>query len=105
MMTPMEINLRRVIITGICTSIIISSFGIFVLALQMGANTDSTLPPTQLLSGVKTGNPLAIMNLGILILIISPVAWLLTVLVSFVGERDRLYITLSIFCSVDVNFK
>lgn len=97
MMTRMETNLRQVIILGTCTSIIISLFGVVVLALQPGVTTDSTLLATQLLSGVKTGNPLAIMNFGIIVLIISPVAWLLTVLVSFVGERDRLYIILSIF--------
>ncbi|HXY87710.1 MAG TPA: DUF1634 domain-containing protein [Candidatus Acidoferrales bacterium] len=93
----METNLNRVIISGICTSIVISSFGVVVLALQPETVTDLTLVPAQLFSGIKMGNPLAIMNFGIILLIISPVMWLLTVLVSFVGERDRNYIVLSIF--------
>lgn len=47
-------------------------------------------------SGIATGDPGAIIQLGILLLIATPVARVIFALVGFAIERDKLYVVVSI---------
>ena len=52
--------------------------------------------PIRLIASLKTGDPAAIVQLGILILIATPVARVVFAVVSFAIERDRLYVVVSL---------
>jgi uncharacterized membrane protein len=52
--------------------------------------------PTRLLSLLKKGDPEAIIQLGILLLIATPVARVVFAVIGFAIERDRLYVAISL---------
>lgn len=52
--------------------------------------------PLELLHGVTHGEPAAIIQLGVLLLIATPVARVLLAAVAFALERDRLYLAISL---------
>lgn len=47
------------------------------------------------LEGIKTGDPAAIIQLAVLLLIATPVARVLFALIAFLIERDRLFVLIS----------
>lgn len=52
--------------------------------------------PGQLLHLLAVGNPAAIIQLGILLLIATPIARVVLAVVGFAIERDRLYVAISL---------
>lgn len=55
------------------------------------------LHPGALLAGVGHGNAMAIIQLGIVLLIATPIARVVCAVVAFSLERDRLYVGVSVF--------
>ena len=51
--------------------------------------------PVRLLDSLKTGDPAAIIQLGVLLLIATPVARVVFAVIGFALERDRLYVVVS----------
>jgi uncharacterized membrane protein len=60
--------------------------------------------PTRLLSSLKTGDPAAIVQLGILLLIATPVARVIFAVIGFAIERDRLYVAISLIVLAVLTF-
>jgi uncharacterized membrane protein len=60
--------------------------------------------PARLLSLLKTGDPAAIVQLGILLLIATPVARVVFAVVGFAIERDRLYVVISLIVLAVLTF-
>jgi uncharacterized membrane protein len=60
--------------------------------------------PVRLLSSLKTGDPAAIIQLGILFLIATPVARVVFAVIGFVIERDRLYVLVSLIVLAVLTF-
>jgi uncharacterized membrane protein len=49
----------------------------------------------QIFTGLASANPLAIILFGVVVLVITPVLRVFELLLSYLGERDRLYVALS----------
>ena len=60
--------------------------------------------PTRLLASLKTGDPAAIVQLGILLLIATPVARVVFAVIGFAIERDRLYVAVSLIVLAVLTF-
>jgi uncharacterized membrane protein len=60
--------------------------------------------PARLLSLLKTGDPEAIVQLGILLLIATPVARVVFAVIGFAVERDRLYVVISLIVLAVLTF-
>jgi uncharacterized membrane protein len=60
--------------------------------------------PIRLLSSLKTGDPAAIVQLGILLLIATPVARVIFAVIGFAIERDRLYVAISLIVLAVLTF-
>ena len=60
--------------------------------------------PARLLASLKTGDPAAIIQLGILLLIATPVARVVFAVIGFAVERDRLYIVVSLIVLAVLTF-
>jgi uncharacterized membrane protein len=60
--------------------------------------------PTRLLPSLKTGDPAAIIQLGILLLIATPVARVVFAVIGFAVERDRLYVVISLIVLAVLTF-
>ncbi|HXS76697.1 MAG TPA: DUF1634 domain-containing protein [Terracidiphilus sp.] len=48
------------------------------------------------LQGIKTGDPAALIQLGVLLLIATPVARVIFALIAFLIERDKLFVAISL---------
>ncbi len=53
--------------------------------------------PAQLLAGLRGSDPLAIVSLGLLVLIATPVARVASTVVYFLWKRDRVYLAVTGF--------
>jgi uncharacterized membrane protein len=60
--------------------------------------------PVRLLPALKTGDPAAIIQLGILLLIATPVARVVFAVIGFSIERDRLYVAISLIVLAVLTF-
>jgi uncharacterized membrane protein len=60
--------------------------------------------PGRLLALLKSGEPAAIVQLGILLLIATPVARVVFAVIGFAMERDRLYVVISLIVLAVLTF-
>jgi uncharacterized membrane protein len=88
-----------VLITGVSISATLIVVGM-VAALAVGWGGDTTVAdPTDfsdLLSRLRAGQPLAITQLGLIVLILTPVVRVGFSVVGFALERDRLYVAITL---------
>jgi uncharacterized membrane protein len=67
-------------------------------ALRGGTATPPTTYPHSVgdvISGLARGDPLAVLSLGLLVLLLTPVARVVISIVAFARERDRLYVAIT----------
>ncbi len=98
--------LSRVLAVGIIASVGLMVFG-FGLLLVEGGETIQRLPPLgQLLTGVAALDPSSVIWFATLILILTPIARVVTAIVLFSLERDRRYsiITISVLLLLILSF-
>lgn len=96
-MTSERLNrtMYLVLITGT-----ILSFGTLVVGLIMYAisPTDgTTLPLDKILDGIVRGNPIAIIDLGIILLIATPLVRIIAAGISFGLDKDYRFVGIAIF--------
>ncbi len=79
--------------------------GLFYLKAHAGTTKDyrtftgepgSLRHPVELLRLLMTGDPAAIVQLGVLLLIATPIARVVFAAIGFAVERDRLYVAISL---------
>jgi uncharacterized membrane protein len=58
---------------------------------------DEVIPVEDLVSQMSSGNPIALLELGILMLIATPFLRLLTALAAFIHEKDVNFVIVSLF--------
>jgi uncharacterized membrane protein len=76
------------------------SFAIMILGLVMYANNPmegTTLPFDKMLDGIVHGNPIAVIDLGIVILIATPLVRIIAAGITFGIEKDYRFVGISIF--------
>ena len=101
----MEIIMGRLLQVGVLmASFVMLIGGIFYVRAHEGATPDYREFKSEpqalrhvggVMSGVAKGNPAAIIQLAVLLLIATPVARVLFALVAFGVERDKLYVGVS----------
>ncbi len=88
--------LSRVLATGIIASIGIMVLGAALLLVK-GGGTIQRLPPFgQLLAGVVALDPSSVIWFATLVLILTPIARVVTAIVLFTLEKDRRYIMITV---------
>ena len=103
----MEFFISMVLRIGVTTCGIVTAIGLIWLLLT-GKATTHTFPSS--LSGIwheaRTDKPFAVIDTGLVILILTPVFRVATSVVLFLRERDRLYvgITLFVLCMLILSF-
>lgn len=101
----METIMGRVLQVGVLlASFVMLAGGILYVKVHHGANPDYRVFSSEpqrlrhfhgILTGVATGDPAAIIQLAVLLLIATPVARVVFALIAFAIERDKLYILVS----------
>jgi uncharacterized membrane protein len=64
-----------------------------------GSDTAGWFPttPSEVLAGVRHGRPYAVITLGLLVLIATPVFRVAVSVLTFAWERDRLYVAITVY--------
>ena len=91
----MNRTMYLVLITGM-----VLSFTIMIIGLAMYAMTPTegtTLPLDKILDGIGQGNPIAIIDLGIVILIATPLVRIIAASITFGMEKDYRFVGISLF--------
>ncbi|RKQ88536.1 putative membrane protein [Brockia lithotrophica] len=110
----MEVAVSRILRIGVLTSTVVIAFGLLLLFLRDGlavAHVSQVLhaPPTapaypvspgELLRESVRGNPAAIIALGLVLLIATPVLRVAASVFLFLREGDRLYAGITLFVLV-----
>ena len=63
---------------------------------HFASDAASLLQPAAMFHAIAAGNPAAIIQLGILLLIATPIARVIFAAIAFAIERDRLYVVISL---------
>jgi uncharacterized membrane protein len=102
----MEVAMGRLLQTGVLlASAVVLTGGVLYLRAQHGAvpnyRSFSSEPAnlrqlSEMGHGIATGDPATIIQLGILLLIATPVARVAFALIAFAIERDKLYVAVSL---------
>jgi uncharacterized membrane protein len=104
--TRMEIAMGRLLQAGVLlAAIVVFLGGALYLRSHAGERPNYTIfrarpielrHPAALLHGVARGDSAAIIELGILLLIATPICRVIFAVIAFALERDRLYVAISI---------
>ncbi|MEN6370958.1 MAG: DUF1634 domain-containing protein [Armatimonadota bacterium] len=84
-----------VLTTGVILSLVILAFG-SVLLMAKPAPVGVPGSILDILKGVIRLNPSAIINLGLLVLLLTPVVRVITAMIAFFAEKDRKFALVSL---------
>lgn len=86
---------RGVLLGGMVLSVSVLSIGLLLYALNP-AGPEVDLPLDQIAEGVLRGDPIAIIDLGILLLIATPLTRVLTAATVFAVDREPRFVVVSL---------
>jgi len=88
-------GISHVLRGGVLVSVGVLLAGLTIAALEGSGFSFEVLEPGQLLGPLLRLQPAALLSLGVLILILTPVARVALSLLSFLRERDRRYVEIT----------
>ena len=92
----------HVLRAGVVLSVSLILFGFILEAFGAGGLPTQSIPPRRLLSEFLRFTPAGYVNLGILVLIFTPMARVLLSLLSFLEERDRTFAAITLVVLVNL---
>ena len=92
----------HVLRAGVVLSVSLILFGFILEAFGAGGLPTQSIPPRRLLSELVRFTPAGYVNLGILVLIFTPMARVLLSLLSFLEERDRTFAAITLVVLVNL---
>lgn len=92
----------HVLRAGVVLSVSLILFGFILEAFGAGGLPTQSIPPRRLLSELLRFTPAGYVNLGILVLIFTPMARVLLSLLSFLEERDRTFAAITLVVLVNL---
>jgi uncharacterized membrane protein len=84
-----------VLVTGMVLSFSIMVIGLVMYAISPTEGT--TLPMDKILDGIVQGNPIAVIDLGIVLLIATPLVRIIAAGITFGLERDYRFLGIAVF--------
>lgn len=99
-LAQLEMVVSRVLQVGVTLSAVIVAVGIVMfLVTHHGGYPVAGFPHTisGVLAGVAQGKPYAVISLGLLVLLLTPVLRVAVSLGSFVVEQDRIYVVVTFY--------
>lgn len=87
---------NRILTIGVIGSLLLIIIGVLVMLITHNYNTDAPLLLSNIGMSLSHGEPIAIIGIGLIVLLATPVLQVLTALVSFVIGRDRAYIGITL---------
>lgn len=87
--------IHKVLLVGVVASMTLIGAGL-VLSIFSDGQSDDWVELGSLWDSIMQGNPIALVELGLLVLIATPLLRILTALVLFTAERDYRFILISL---------
>jgi uncharacterized membrane protein len=89
-----EINryIRSVLLGGMALSVATLTLGLAMFALSDGSWEPVTLSLGEIVAGLAQGNPIAVIDLGIIMLIVTPFSRVLAATVLFAVNRENRFV-------------
>ena len=81
---------------GAALSLVLIVIGLALLGIACPVEIEANLPLQQLPQEILKLNPIAIITLGIVLLLITPILQIVTAIVVFTKDRDKLFGSISI---------
>ncbi|MDH7508169.1 MAG: DUF1634 domain-containing protein [Methanomassiliicoccales archaeon] len=88
---------RGVLLSGMVLSVSLLIIGLAALFVSPSGWNDITIPIDQIPGEMLKGNPVAILNVGIVLLIATPLMRVIIALAVFLLEKDFRYASISLF--------
>lgn len=82
--------------TGIVCSLCLVVLGFILFGITKAEFTEPVIPSSQFFHRILELDPLAIITLGILILVLTPLLSIVLAMVNFLMQKDKLYLGISI---------
>lgn len=91
---------RFVLIVGMVVSVSVMAIGLAAYAIAPGSYQDVSLSPLDIPAEIGKGNPIAIIDLGILFLIATPLTRVITALAFYVLDKETKMVGVSVLILV-----
>jgi uncharacterized membrane protein len=88
--------IHAVLFLGMVLSITIMVVGLVLYSFTPTGHPEVDLGPGGILSGLGQGNPIAVIDLGIVLLILTPLSRVITALVVFIVDREPRFVLTSL---------
>jgi len=88
---------RLVLFSGMILSVSLLIIGLVAFFISPTGCSDVTIPLDQIPGEIVKGNPVAILNLGIVLLIATPMMRVIIALAVFMAEKDSRYAGIALF--------
>jgi|ADurb_Met_03_Slu_FD_contig_31_1853795_length_1198_multi_5_in_0_out_0_2 uncharacterized membrane protein len=80
---------------GMTVSMAVLLIGLLLFALDPGGHDEADMGFGDIAQGIAAGNPIAVIDLGIILLIATPLTRVLTTLAIFIADREPRFILVS----------
>ena len=81
---------------GIACSLCLVFLGFILFSITKAKSTAPVIPPSQFFDRILELDPLAFITLGILILVLTPFSGIVLAMVTFLVEKDKVYLGISV---------
>ena len=88
--------IRIVLLLGMFLSVTVMIIGLIMFAFSEGTWEAVPLSLTQILEGILQGNPIAVIDLGILLLIATPLTRVVAALVVFTINKETRFVLVAV---------
>jgi uncharacterized membrane protein len=95
---------RRALVAGMVLSVTVMLIGLLLFALSPTGHEEVDLSLMEIATGIMQGNPIAVIDLGILLLIATPLTRVLTALAVFVVDREVRFVLVSLLVLAVIAF-
>ncbi|MDN5361274.1 MAG: hypothetical protein PWP70_321 [Moorella sp. (in: firmicutes)] len=92
----LEHVVSRVLLAGVLTSVVLMLLGMGILVLKPELAQSSVLPVGQVLKLAPHFQPMALIDLGLIVLLLTPLARVIITGLGFALERDWLFAAISL---------
>ena len=87
---------RVVLVWGMVLSVSVMVLGLVMYALSPAGHQEVDLSLPDIASGIAQGNPIAVIDLGIVLLIATPLTRVLTALAVFIVDRELRFVLVAL---------
>ena len=94
--TSINRYIRIVLLVGMLLSVTVMVIGLLMLALSEGTWEAAPLSLPEILEGIMNGNPIAVIDLGIIMLIATPLTRVIAALVAFALNREFRFVLVAL---------